>query len=140
MSTLAHSNRFQWRAIYNDGSHLMQIDYDGTKHGYVDIDRSRLSAFEMWEANSKVLMVKFGANQRLIWRRRTEQGPEGITEVCHIIGKKEVTPEGKVYEGILGLFESDGRVEPFGKFEENHPWVFPVDETGLKANNDDWLL
>jgi len=44
-----------------------------------------------------------------------------VSEVCHIIGKQE-TINGKNYQGIIGLFESDGRVEVAGKFEEGHPF------------------
>jgi len=47
-----------------------------------------------------------------------------VKEICHIIGKQE-NINGRNYQGIIGLFESDGRIEAAGKFEENHPWFYP---------------
>lgn len=127
---LADANRFQWRAVYTDGSFLTQINEDGTKNAYADIDRNNLAAFEMWEGTGvRVLSLRFAPGQRLIWRRRvfmsqTNEGA-GVSEVVHIIGKQQ-TVEGKNYQGIIGLFESDGRVEVAGKFDENHPFFKPV--------------
>ena len=132
---LANANRFQWRAVYNDGSHLMQIDYDGNKHSYSDIDRTKLEAFEMYEGGVRVISIRFKPGQRLIWRRRVLMQSGGIKEVCHIIGKQE-TIDGKNYQGIIGLFESDGRIEVTGKFEEGHPWFSPV--SVHESEGEDW--
>ncbi|HCS78968.1 TPA: hypothetical protein DIV55_04470 [Patescibacteria group bacterium] len=117
--------QYYWVARYFDGTSLKQIDSSGIKHAYKDIDRDKLAAFEIWEGNSRILFIRFKKGQRLIWRRRVETSPGGIIEVCHIIGKQE-TIGGKNYQGIIGLFESDGRIEIAGKFEEGHPWFFPV--------------
>ena len=118
-------DRYHWVARYEDGTALNQIDPSGTRNGYADIDRDRLSAFEMWEGSTRVLFIRFAKGQRLIWRRRVEMTPGGVVEVCHLVGKQE-TVRGKNYQGIVGLFESDGRIEVAGKFEEGHPWFFPV--------------
>lgn len=119
------SQKYYWIARYSDGTSLNQIDPDGTKHAYSDINRDKLSAFEMWKGDQRMVYIRFKKGQQLIWRRRVETSPEGVVEVCHIIGKQE-NIKGKNYQGIVGLFESDGRIEITDKFEEGHPWFFPV--------------
>ena len=119
------ADTYHWIVTYFDGTHLNQIDSSGAKHTYKDINRDQLATFEMWNGDTRVLLVRFKKGQRLIWRRRVETSPSGISEICHIIGKQE-TINGKNYQGIIGLFESDGRIEMTGKFEEGHPWFFPV--------------
>ena len=118
-------DKYHWIARYNDGTFLRQIESSVAKNSYVDINRNKLSAFEMWEGSNRLLIIHFSPGQRLIWRRRVEMSAAGIVEVCHLIGKQE-TIGGKNYQGIVGLFESDGRIEVTGKFEEGHPWFFPV--------------
>jgi hypothetical protein len=127
--------KYYWIARYSDGTSLSQIDPSGIKHAYGDIDRDKLSAFEMWKGHTRVLFIRFKKGQRLIWRRRVETSPEGIIEVCHIIGKQE-NVGGKNYQGIVGLFETDGRIEITDKFEEGHPWFFPV--TVHKKEGEEW--
>ncbi len=117
--------RYHWVAKYEDGSSLSQIEPDGTLNAYKNIDRNKLAAFEMWEGGNRLFFLRFKKGQRLIWRRRVEMSPSGIVEVCHIVGKQE-TIDGKNYQGIIGLFESDGRIELTGKLEEGHPWFFPI--------------
>ena len=119
------ANKYHWVARYDDGTFLEQVSPSGETKAYADINRDKLAAFEMWKGSDRALLIRFKKGQRLIWRRRVEISPGGITEVCHIIGKQE-TIAGKNYQGIIGLFESDGRVEAAGKFEEGHPWFFPV--------------
>jgi hypothetical protein len=117
---------YYWIARYSDGTSLPQVGPSGEKHAYKDIDRGKLSAFEMWKGKNRVLLIRFKKGQRLIWRRRVEFSPgSGAIEVCHIVGKQE-TVDGKNYQGIVGLFESDGRIEIADRFEEGHPWFFPV--------------
>jgi hypothetical protein len=118
-------NKFHWVAKYSDGNELQQVEASGKKNSYSDIDRDKLSGFEMWEAGRRLIYISFAKGQRLIWRRRVETSPGGTIEVCHIIGKQEQI-NGKNYQGIVGLFESDGRIEIAGKFEEGHPWFSPV--------------
>ena len=126
---------YHWVVRYNNGTSLNQVDPSGTKHSYKDIDRNELCAFEMWNGDMRMLLVKFKKGQRLIWRRRVEMTPDGITEVCHIVGKQE-NIKGKNYQGIVGLFESDGRIEITDKFEERHPWFFPV--SIHKEEGEEW--
>ncbi len=112
-------------ARYDDGTFLPQIDPSGARHAYQDINRDRLSAFEMWEGSTRIFFIRFRKGQRLIWRRRAEMSSMGVVEVCHLVGKQE-TVRGKNYQGVIGLFESDGRIEVIDRFEEDHPWFFPV--------------
>ncbi len=104
---------------------MAQINPSGTRNSYADIARDKLSAFEMWEGSRRILWIRFARGQRLIWRRRVEMTPAGVVEVCHLIGKQE-TINGKNYQGIIGLFESDGRIEVSDRFAEGHPWFFPA--------------
>lgn len=117
--------RFHWVVRYEDGTTLSQFDSSGKQNAYKDIDRTKLAAFEMWEGNVRLFFLRFKKGQRLIWRRRVEMAPSGVVEVCHLIGKQE-TINGRNYQGIIGLFESDGRIEIAGRLEEGHPWFFPV--------------
>lgn len=117
--------RYHWVAKYDDGGSLSQIDSRGNLHPYKDIDREKLVAFEMWEGSFRLFFLRFKKGQRLIWRRRVEMSPGGVREVCHLIGKQE-TINGRNYQGIVGLFESDGRIELTGRLEEGHPWFFPI--------------
>lgn len=117
--------KYHWIARYEDGTSLDQIDPSGKLNAYQDINRSKLVAFEMWAGSTRLFFLRFKKGQRLIWRRRVEMSPAGIVEVCHVIGKQE-TIAGKNFQGIVGLFESDGRIEIAGRLEEGHPWFFPV--------------
>lgn len=122
---MLNNDKYHWIARYNDGTFLPQINSSGTRNSYQDINRDKLIAFEMWKDATRVLLIRFAPGQRLIWRRRVEMSPTGVAEVCHLIGKQE-TVNGKNYQGIMGLFESDGRIEVADRFEEGHPWFFPV--------------
>jgi hypothetical protein len=131
--SLAHADRFRWRAVYANGEVLPQVNEDGSKNSYYDIDHSRLVFFEMWEGGHKVLSLRVGKNDRLIWRRRIERTPTEIKEVCHLIGKQQ-TVSGKNFQGLIALFESDGTVEVADKFDENNPWFFPI----IKHEREEW--
>jgi hypothetical protein len=129
--------RHRWVAVYGDGTIVYQVDPEtGDKSSYEDIDRDRLAVFSLWEWETQrmVVMMRFSKGQRLIWRRRFELSPgEEITNVCHIIGKQEWV-NGKKYEGILGFFSDDERIEVAGRFEEGHPWFYPIE----KVKGESW--
>lgn len=118
-------SRYHWVAKYMDGTLLPQVDPSGAKHAYKDINRDTLAAFELWEGSSRALSIRFTKGQRLIWRRRVQTTPGGITEVCHIVAKQEEI-KGKNYQTIVGLFESDARMEVADRFDGGHPWFYPV--------------
>ncbi len=118
--------RYTWKALYNDGTSLGQINEDGSKNAYSDIDRTKLSGFELWDGNVRVLYLSLTKGQRLIWRRRSEMVQGGVVgEVCHIVGKQE-TIDGKNIQGIIAIFESDGHIEIAERFNDKHPWLYPI--------------
>src|SRR4051812_486261 len=115
-----------WKVTYTDGTTLQQIDPDGSKHAYADIDRRNIASFAILKDGNIILSVPFTSGQNLIWRRRVEMNPaQGVVETCHIIGKQE-TVNGQNHQIVFAVFESDGRVEVSDKFDDRHPWFFPV--------------
>ncbi len=62
----------RWKAQYNDGSSLNQIDDNGTKHAYTDIERERLSVFYLQTVDgvNKVAVIFVGDGEKLVWTRR----------------------------------------------------------------------
>jgi hypothetical protein len=62
-------SKLKWRCFYTSGVYFNQINDDGTKNAYKDIDRDNLKYFELWDDTQMVLRVKIEKDQRLIWRR-----------------------------------------------------------------------
>lgn len=106
---------YKWLAQYNDKTTLNQVNDDGTKNAYEVIDRSKLSAFMLFneslplEGSKPVLAVYFeeGDGERLVWTRRSFQtvGTPYPT-VFNIVGKK-TTPE---KQGFIMALAPDGQV------------------------------
>lgn len=116
--------KFRWVAYTNDGGSVSQVAASGEKNAYEDLPLDNLKSFELWDwqRNERVLLVMFNRGERLVWRRRTEMAPgSNIMEVCHIVGK--IGRDGQ--KGILGIFESDGRIEAVGEFLPNSNWFYP---------------
>lgn len=82
----------QWTAKYTDGTTLDQIDLDGNKSAYADIDRSKLEAFFLHpgiEGVAAIAVVIFdGDGEKLVWTRRVRQTLGREPETFHILGKK----------------------------------------------------
>lgn len=122
MSTMG--DKFRWVAYDNEGGSVSQVAASGQKNAYEDLPLDNLKSFELWDwrRNERVLLVTFNQGERLVWRRRTEMAPGSVvTEVCHIVGK--IGKDGQ--KGILGIFESDGRIEAVGEFLPNSNWFYP---------------
>lgn len=122
------TDRYIWQANYLDGTSLRQIDSEGNKFAYGDIQRNKLESFDIVDSTNDQVMLRvtFTPGDKLIWRRRVEMNPEsGVTEVCHIVGK-QATINGENRQVVFAFFESDGRTEVSDKFDETHPWFFPV--------------
>lgn len=116
--------KFRWVAYNNDGGAVSQVAASGQKNSYEDLPLDNLKSFELWDwqRNERVLLVTFKPGERLVWRRRSEMAPGNqILEVCHIVGK--IGKDGQ--KGILGIFESDGRIEAVGEFLPNSNWFYP---------------
>lgn len=106
----------KWQAQYNDSTTLNQIDDNGEKHAYLDIDREKLQAFHLIniETNVRIFTIIFDESdgERLVWTRRVFQ-PVGsdIALTYHIVGKKNqfivaITPDGHVI--VRDNFVDDG--------------------------------
>ncbi len=117
-------DKFRWVAYNNDGGSLSQVAASGQKNSYEDIPLDNLRSFELWDwqYNQRVLLVTFKPGERLVWRRRNQAEPgTGIIETCHIVGKIGINGE----QGIVGIFESDGRIEATSEFLPNSEWFYP---------------
>jgi hypothetical protein len=117
-------DKFRWVAYDNEGGSVSQVAASGEKNSYEDLPHENMKAFELWDwrMNQRVLLVNFRKGERLVWRRRVEAAPGNvIVEVCHIVGK--IGKDGQ--KGVLGIFESDGRIEAVGDFLPNSNWFYP---------------
>ena len=79
-----------WKAIYNDGSCLTQYNADGTENRYEDIDRYKLSRFDLYK-NADIDKTPFYSlylrhGQRLIFRRRNFISTNGERHMIIIVG------------------------------------------------------
>jgi hypothetical protein len=116
-------DRFRWVAYTRDGGSVSQVAASGEKNAYEDLPLDNLSSFEIWDwrMNQRVLLVNFKKGERLVWRRRNLVTPGGgVQETCHIVGKISEN-----HKGILGIFESDGRIETVSDFLPNSEWFYP---------------
>lgn len=123
--------KYRWVAYNNDGGSVNQVAASGQKNAYEDLPLDSLKSFELWdwERNERVLLVTFKPGERLVWRRRNlmQPGGGGIAETCHIVGK--LGRDGS--KGIIGVFESDGRIEVTSEFLPNSEWFYPpASDTG----------
>lgn len=126
--------RFRWVAYNNDGGAVSQVAASGQKNSYEELPLDNLKSFELWDwqMNQRVLLVTFKPGEKLVWRRRMEMTPGGsVQEVCHIVGK--IGRDGS--KGIIGIFESDGRIEATSEFLPNSNWFYPpASDTGESVN------
>lgn len=118
----AIGTKFRWVVYTWDGGSVSQVAASGVKNAYEDLPLDNIKSFELWdwEANQRVLLVTFKQGERLVWRRRSANQNNTIIETCHIVGKI-----GDGYKGILGIFESDGRIETVSDFLPNSDWFYP---------------
>lgn len=127
-------DRFRWVAYSNEGAIFSQVTPTGEKNAYEDLPLDNLGSFELWDwrLNQRVLLVTFKHGERLVWRRRTEMAPGSVvTEVCHIVGK--IGRDGQ--KGVLGIFESDGRIEAVGEFLPTSNWFYPPSSETEEQDN-----
>ena len=115
-----------WKAVYFDGEILPQYNEDGTQNKYKDIERHRLSTFDLIDPQGKTIHRTYiREGQRLIFRRRnfirlTHQGQEKHTiyltgwqmTVYTNAGPKNITAINYIYEdGSIGLDDSRNELE-----------------------------
>lgn len=132
---MAYQERFRWVAYTRDGGSVSQVAASGQKNSYEDLPLDNIKSFELWDwqANQRVLLVTFKPGEKLVWRRRHEQSfGLGVIETCHIVGK--ISDDKK---GILGIFESDGRIEAVPDFLPNSEWFYPpASDTGEQISDE----
>lgn len=120
-------DKFRWVAYNYDGGANFQVAASGEKYAYEDLPLDNIKAFELWDwrMNQRVLLVNFKKGEKLVWRRRNLIVPgDGVLETCHIVGK--IGKNGS--KGILGIFETDGRIEAIPEFLPNSEWFYPPAE------------
>jgi hypothetical protein len=122
--------RYQWIAVYKDGSELRQFNADGTENRYGDIKRNELEGFMLLTIGNHpkdypILCVHIDEGCRLIYRRRIEQwgNEENQKHVVWIVGMQRRTSRGVVSECISAVFE-DGHIEQRSTWTENTHWFY----------------
>lgn len=99
----------QWISIYNDKTHLMQFNADGSENKYTDIDRDRLTHFSIVEGDKPILVVEFERpTQKLIYRKRTIITLSGSSAVIYLVGWHE-NIGGKSIK-VVNYIYPDGRI------------------------------
>lgn len=115
----------QWLATYTDGTTLGQYN-DSGEVSSEQIDRSRLATFALIsEDASRILQLHLEPGQRLIYRRRVEQSVGGSPVTCYLFGWQQ-TIHGQNVQSIWYVFDEGARIELAGRFQEGHPWFYPV--------------
>lgn len=109
----------QWIATYKDGTTLHQIESEGHKHAYSDIDRADLVSFSLYVKppgllgapdGMRVFSCHFdGDGEKLIWRRRVQHRDGADPLIVHVVGKK-----GR----YVALVEQMGTCNLFDNFNE----------------------
>jgi len=115
-----------WVAIYNDGSSLSQLSSDGVEVARYDaIDRVRLTHFIILGGDGKpIVVLHLRPGSKLIYRQRVELGFSGEEKGRVILVGWQETRNGANFQSITAVFPD--HVEVMGRFEEGHPWLYPV--------------
>ena len=103
---------FEWRAVYNDGSYLSQCNEDNSENSYKDIDREKLSKFELYDDERLIYCLHIKENQRLIFRGRNfiEISNEGEKRwIIYLIGY-QFNENGKNYK-VINYIHENGLIE-----------------------------
>ena len=117
----------RWVAKYSDGSVVHQYA-DGVERSYDTLpDRDRITAFAVYdqETRKSILTLHLDPGQKLIYRRRVEMKSDRTVpvEVCYLVGWRR-TISGECVQSIAYIFETSGRIELAGRFDESHPWFY----------------
>jgi len=118
-----------WKAVYDDGTELLQFEEDGTENKYVDIDRHRLKFFDLFKGTRLIFRLHLEEGRRLICRARhsgkiktmilrskTKPAPLKPAETIWLVGWQQ-TIGGENIQDIAYIFE-DGHVELAGKWKD----------------------
>ena len=115
-----------WKAIYNDGSSLSELNSEGVEIAkYDQIDRSKLTHFIVIGDNDKpILILHLKSASRLIYRQRVELDFSGKEKGRIILVGWQETRNGANFQSITAIFPD--HLEVIDGFEEGHPWFYPV--------------
>jgi len=121
---------FAWTAIYGDETTLDQYPSEGPPNTYLNIDRSKLVGFILYNIATKTphVVLRLQPGQKLIYRRRhckdvyLSQGQEKNWDI-HIVGFHELR-NGSNNQQLAFVFP-DGRVELMDRFRADVQWFRP---------------
>jgi len=102
---------FVWKANYSDGTFLKQVNEDGTENHYQDIDRSKLSSFELFDGERRVYVLFLHKGQRLIFRRRVTIDLFGQPRDIHYLVGYQYTDGDGSNKSVVNYVHEDGFVE-----------------------------
>jgi len=111
----------EWIIVYSDGT-----EYTNDQIRYKDIDKNKAARFHLFIHNGKQVIVYLDPSKRLIYRKRNALNAitNNIDELVYIVGWQK-TVNNINFQSLNFIFE-DGRVEMLDRFQENHPWFYPV--------------
>ncbi len=119
-----HTN-IQWKAVYDDGKELPQVNEDGSENKYPDIDRSKLAFFEIYKEEKLIFRLHFQEGRRLIYRRRVSvNAMTKETHAIYLVGWQAIVG-GRNVQDIAYIFE-DGHVELAGQWKEGRVFYAPI--------------
>lgn len=121
---------FYWIAHYDDGQPPTDQRTGST---YADIDRTRLTAFGLYEGERPIILVDFRDDtngdpeiglKRLIWRLRHSQSSSGQHVAVHLVGWQR-TVAGRNTQSICYVNE-DGVIILGGQWLEDKPMMHAI--------------
>lgn len=118
-------DQYLWRAQYADGRVINQIDADGTKHAYDELDREQLAAFSLIHKDTGEIALNIGLTDSdearlFMWTRRTRTQDFKVFTYVHL-----VAIEGK----YVSLLFPDGSVATQTRFSDEEASLFaPVSQ------------
>jgi hypothetical protein len=102
-----------WKAIYKEGEPLSQFNADGSENLYRDIDRKKLSRFELYDGETLKFALFLHEGQRLIFRRRNfiSYSKDGEKRwIVYLVGYQFNDETGKNYK-VINYVHENGIVE-----------------------------
>jgi len=147
MPRLQGDCEYYWVAYYSDNETFPQFNEDGSENRYGDIDRARLKGFALFERNPQggqddrlLIGLHLGPDQRLIARKRnwvTLRGEKlGLVWLVGWQETRKIRLRGphlrkkarylKVNSQAIFAVFPDGHIEAIPRFQEGHPWLYPV--------------
>jgi hypothetical protein len=111
----------EWKAFYNDNTSLPQFNADRSENRYIDIDRSKLVKFVLYQNNLQKVVVHLDSNKKLVYRRRVAiSATSQIKQEIWLVGWQEKI-SGRNIQQLIFLFD-DGHIEVIDRFREEHPF------------------